>query len=127
MSTILIPILYVLAGCALLTGLHHGLAAITEYTRRLYILFALASISVAGHTFFRAGAYSATTVAEYVDMRQWEVAFLCGVFIPFCWFIADLTRIRPVGPRHDLANSYAGPPAPLARGGAGVWWTNGKC
>lgn len=95
MSTILIPILYVLAGCALLTGLHHGLAAITEHTRRLYILFALASISVAGHTFFRACAYSATTVVEYVDMRQWEVAFLCGVFIPFCWFIADLTRIRP--------------------------------
>ncbi len=94
MNSIFIPSLYVLAGCTLLSAIHHAFLAARLKFKGEYLLFAASALAVAVDVYLRAATHNADSIADLVNLRRIEIIFTCLAFIALTWFFACFNGVR---------------------------------
>ncbi|HWS02698.1 MAG TPA: ATP-binding protein, partial [Gammaproteobacteria bacterium] len=89
MSSVLIPVLYGLAGVCVYAAVHHALFAWRQPANRAHLWFALMCAMIAAYVAAKAGAYQAGSAQALVEQRRWEIAFALLLFTAFPWFVRE--------------------------------------
>lgn len=103
MTSVLIPVLYGLAGVCVYAAVHHAFIAGRRPVDRTHLWFALMCAMIAAYVAAKASAYQAGSVQSLVELRRWEMAFAILLFAALSWFVREYTGRRSLWPPLGLS------------------------
>jgi PAS domain S-box-containing protein len=95
MNGIYVTLLHTVAGFVAFAGIHHLLLSDRHERGYTNHLFTLLSFVISGMVIFRALAHGAENVDALINLRRFEVTFVCFACLSLIFFFAEYTGFKP--------------------------------